>query len=295
MESDPGRLKAPARDLASWLTRVELLFDGDAKLGAIAHAFERSPFHFHRTFSKAVGETPKRHVARLRLERAALRLAITDETVLAIGLSVGFASHETFARAFRRAFGRSPSQYRRAARAAQVERMERARAFRGDGCALSEVRFEQARPTWLLAIRRVGAYAAFDPETGAALWAELQAWARRHRVGFAPVRLGLFPDDPGLTPPALQQSDICIPVETPPPQGERFRVIELAGGAYGVIDHLGPYRTVDQAYRNLADGIRRSGKYAFRDAPPVHVFHRFEADRDSDNQAEIRFPVKRAR
>ena len=275
--------------------RVEGLADGDAKLDDIARAFERSPFHFHRVFSKAVGETPRQHVARLRLERAAYRLAITSETVLAIGLSVGFASHETFARAFRRTFGRSPSQYRTAARAAQVERMERARAFRGDGCVLSEVRFEQVGPTWLLAARHIGCYAEFDPPTGVAIWTALEDWARRHGIGFAPIRLGLFPDDPGMTPPALQQSDIGIPVETRPPDDERLRGVELAGGAYGVIEHLGPYRTVDQAYRNLADGIRRSGKYTFRDGPPVHIFHLFEAGGDADSHAEIRFPVKRLR
>ncbi len=281
-------------DLGSWLLRIEPLIDGDAKLEAVAKAFVRSPFHFHRVFSKAVGETPKRYVTRLRLERAAYRLAITDETILAVGLSVGFATHETFARAFRRAFGRSPSQYRNAAKTAQVERMERMRAFRGDGCVLSEVRFEEARPTWLLAVRRLGAYAAFDPTSGAALWSELEDLARRSGVGFAPVRLGLFPDDPGLTPPELQQSDICIPIETRPALGdERVRCIELAGGVYGVIEHLGPYQTVSQAYRTLADGIRRSDRYAFRDGPPVHIFHRFEAD--AGGHAEIRFPVKRSR
>jgi hypothetical protein len=62
-----------------------------------------------------------------------------------------------------------------------------------------------------------------------------------------------------------------------------------------VIEHLGPYRTVDQAYRNLADGIRRAGKYAFRDGPPVHIFHLFNSGPGDASHAEIRFPVKRAR
>jgi AraC family transcriptional regulator len=274
--------------------RVQQMSDGDAKLDTLARAFEHSPFHFHRLFSKIVGETPKHYVERLRLERAAYRLAITDDTVLDIGLSVGFSTHETFSRAFRRVVGHSPSGYRKTAKAAQRQRMDRNRAFRGDGCVLSEVRFEEARPTWLLAMRRVGAYAEFEPRSGDRTWRELEDWARRHGVASAPVRLGLFPDDPGLTAPALQQSDICIPIEKPAPEDERIRCIELAGGAYGVIEHMGPYRTVDQAYRNLADGIRRSGKYAFRDGPPVHIFHLFQPG-PGDSHAEVRFPVKRAR
>ncbi len=288
-----SRFRIP--DLASLLVRVEQMFDGDAKLGALARAFEHSPFHFHRVFSDVVGETPKRYVERLRLERAAYRLAITDDTVLDVGLSVGFASHETFSRAFRRVIGRSPSQYRAAAKAAQRQRMDRNRTFRGDGCLLSDVRFEETRATWLLAIRRVGAYAEFAPRSGAVIWEELQGWALRHGVASAPVRLGLFPDDPGLTPPALQQSDICIPIETPGPGDDRIRCIELVGGAYGVIEHVGPHRTVDQAYRNLADGIRRSGKYTFRDGPPVQIYHLFPASPDEASHAEVRFPVRRLR
>lgn len=72
----------------------------------------RSRFQFHRLFHRAVGETLKQYALRLRLERAAARLAVGDETVLAIALSVGFASHEVFTRTFRRHFNMSPSQYR---------------------------------------------------------------------------------------------------------------------------------------------------------------------------------------
>ena len=282
-------------DLAALLMRVQQMSDGDAKLGDLARAFEHSPFQFHRLFSRTVGETPKHYVERLRLERAAYRLAITDDSVLEVALSVGFSTHETFSRAFRRVIGHSPSGYRKAARAGQRERMERNQAFRGDGCLLSEVRFEEARPTWLLALRHVGAYADFEPSEGERIWRALEDWARRHGVASAPLRLGLYPDDPGLTAPALQQSDVCIPVEAPVPESEHIRCIELAGGAYGVIEHLGPYRTVSQAYRNLADGVRRSGRYTFRDGPPVHIFHRFQPGPGDASHAEVRFPVKRAR
>jgi AraC family transcriptional regulator len=61
-----------------------------------------SPFHFHRAFRKVVGETPKRYTQRLRLERAAARLASGSDPVLRIAADAGFASHEVFTRAFRR-------------------------------------------------------------------------------------------------------------------------------------------------------------------------------------------------
>jgi AraC family transcriptional regulator len=239
-----------------------------------------------------VGETPKRHVQRLRLERAAYKLAITDDSVIEVSLSVGFGGHETFTRAFRRRFGMSPSEYRHAAKAAQVERMHRNRDFRGDGCQLSDVWFAQVPPVPLLAIRRLGEYAGLDCAERAALWEELARWAQGRGLACGELRLGFFPDDPTMTPPALQAADLCIPVDRLVEGDARVRCIQLAGGVYGMIEHAGPYATVDQAYRNLADAIRRS-PYVFREDPPVQVF--FDAEpADEACRAQVWFPVRRA-
>jgi transcriptional regulator GlxA family with amidase domain len=127
-------------DLAALLLRVEAALDDDLTLASMAREAGYSPFHFHRRFAARLGETPAKHVARMRLERAAYLVAVTDAPLTDIGLAVGFQNHETFARAFRRRFGRAPSQYRRDAYAALAERKERTRDFRGDGCRLSEVR-----------------------------------------------------------------------------------------------------------------------------------------------------------
>jgi hypothetical protein len=57
-----------------------------------------------------------------------------------------------------------------------------------------------------------------------------------------------------------------------------------------MIEHLGPAATIGQAYRNLADGIRRS-QYEFREDPPVQVF--FDpASEDEARRAQVWFPVR---
>jgi len=277
-----------------FLVEVKARLDSDLSLQSLSEGLGYSPFHFHRLFSSAVGETPKRHVQRLRLERAAYKLAITDESLIQIGLAVGFGAPETFSRAFRRGFGVSPSAYRRAAKAAQIARMERNQAFRGDGCQLSEVWFANVRPTPLLAIRHLGAYAQLSAATRKALWDELMDWADRNGLAHDPLRLGLFPDDPTLTPPGLQASDLCIPVDRLVASDGRVRSIELAGGLYGMIEHVGPSDTAGQAYRNLADAIRRS-EFEFRDDdPPVQIFLEAQvcAD-DAGSRAQVWFPVRR--
>ena len=91
--------------------------DGEVSLDVLAARAGWSPFHFHREFRKIVGETPKRYMLRLRLERAAARLATGTNPVVSIAADAGFSSHEVFTRAFRRQFGITPSAYRREASA----------------------------------------------------------------------------------------------------------------------------------------------------------------------------------
>jgi AraC family transcriptional regulator len=290
--SSEVRPEVPA-ELVPLLVEVKQNLDRDLTLGTLAQDFGASPFHFHRLFSDAVGETPKQHVERMRIERAAYRLAVTDDSIIEVALDVGFRSPETFSRAFRRRLGCPPSAWRRTSRVLQRERLERNRDFRGDGCLISEVRFETRRPQPLLAIRRMGAYSSCDRQARAPLWAEIEGWALRRGIALGPERLGLFPDDPGLTPEPLQGADICIPIASAAEGDERVRCIELAGGAYGVIQHLGPPDTVGQAYRSLADGIRRSD-FVFRPDPPVHVFVDDAVGGDpAVMRSELWFPVRR--
>lgn len=284
----------PIRDVIPLLIDVQHNLDREISLESLARQYGYSPFHFHRFFSNAVGETPKQHVDRLRLERAAYKLAITGETVLEIALSVGFKNHETFSRAFKRAFGYSPRDYRRACRAAQVERLERNRGFRGEGCLLSDVRFVLLPAITLLAIRRHGAYAGCPVpfQEGDNLWSDLIAWAKRNGVPYHALAFAISYDDPTLTPQALQRLDACIPISGEVAAEGRIRRLDFAGGWYGGIEHTGLMSTIDQAYRNLADGIRRSRQYVFDEGPPVQIFRKVHIGGDpTANLTEVYFPV----
>jgi AraC family transcriptional regulator len=75
-----------------------------------------SRFHFDRLVSGALGEPPGAFRRRLLLERAAHRLATSGDQVIEIAFDAGYGSPEAFARAFGRAYGAAPSDYRRAAR-----------------------------------------------------------------------------------------------------------------------------------------------------------------------------------
>jgi AraC family transcriptional regulator len=271
--------------------------DLDLRLKLMARRYGCSPFHFHRLFSKVVGETPKKHVDRLRLERAAYELAVSRKKVVEIALSVGFKNHETFTRRFKRAFGFTPRGYRVASRTAQAQRLRRNRGFRGDGCRLSEVKFVDLPPAILVAIRRHGAYAECPVpfSSGDGLWNALVEWARRRGLRHRREAIAISYDDPTVTPAALQRLDACIPVFGSFVAKSRIRRLNFSGGKYAGIQHEGPIGTIDQAYRAVADGIRSSRRYEFDLGPPIQIYRKIHEDGDAaQSMTEVYFPVRDA-
>jgi AraC-like DNA-binding protein len=87
--------------------------DHEASGESIASRVHLSRFHFDQLVSAAAGEPPAALRRRILLERAAYRLITTDHDVLRVAVEAGYSSHEAFTRAFARAYGRSPSHWRR--------------------------------------------------------------------------------------------------------------------------------------------------------------------------------------
>ncbi|HJW22470.1 MAG TPA: AraC family transcriptional regulator [Candidatus Limnocylindrales bacterium] len=79
-----------------------------------------SRFHFDRLISATAGEPPGRFRRRILLERSAYRLLGRDAGILDVALEAGYASNEAFTRAFRRAYGCAPSEWRAAPRQLRI-------------------------------------------------------------------------------------------------------------------------------------------------------------------------------
>ncbi|MEV0585244.1 AraC family transcriptional regulator [Nonomuraea sp. NPDC050310] len=78
--------------------------------GRLAGRAYLSRFHFDRLVAAGLGEAPGAFRRRLLLERAAWRL-IGRHRVTDAGFEAGYGSTEAFSRAFRRAYGASPSTF----------------------------------------------------------------------------------------------------------------------------------------------------------------------------------------
>ncbi len=82
-------------------------------LADLARVGGQSRFHFARKFALAMGVSPKRYVSRMRLDKAMAELAAGKLPLVQIALNAGFSSQANFTRAFSRATGMTPQEYRR--------------------------------------------------------------------------------------------------------------------------------------------------------------------------------------
>lgn len=110
---DSGWLAAAADPrLAAALSAIHLRPERAWTLPALARLVHLSRSTFFDRFQACMGMTPAEYLNRVRLARAAERLAGSRESIGAIAASVGYESPSAFARAFRRATGASPTAFR---------------------------------------------------------------------------------------------------------------------------------------------------------------------------------------
>lgn len=102
------------------LTRVldymEANLDQDLTLSELASVACLSPYHFSRSFKKAMGVGPQRYTVQRRIERAKRLLRWGPDTLAGVAAAAGFADQSHFTNIFRRETGVTPGRFRSADR-----------------------------------------------------------------------------------------------------------------------------------------------------------------------------------
>lgn len=91
---------------------VELNIENRPALERMAAYVGYSEFYCSVKFREYVGVPFQEYIRRRKLSLAAAKLLDSEERILDIALQYGFSSHEAFTRAFKKAYGYSPCQYR---------------------------------------------------------------------------------------------------------------------------------------------------------------------------------------
>ncbi|MGC5173276.1 AraC family transcriptional regulator [Microbacterium sp. DT81.1] len=259
-----------------------------------------SPHHFHRVFQHVTGETPKGHLRRLRLERAVYRMKTSPDNVLRIALDSGFATHETFTRAFVRRFDISPSEFRAVLMnyRASVDDVLGNRTFAGftEETPLT-LRFDlQKEPVTvkrtpgrhLLFVRHYGLESLVPPGGSFLdLWDELFSYLQEHRIAHASdVLLGITHDDPYVTDEPHIRFDACIeisePVATSFPVAYRYQPARLCVTRR----HDGGLQEIAKTFAQIGVDWLPSSPYGMAAASPFELYH---CTRTADGELHVQY------
>ncbi|HWU05829.1 MAG TPA: GlxA family transcriptional regulator [Streptomyces sp.] len=107
-------VREPLREVQHWVTEHP---GADLSVEALAARAGLSPRHFARAFQAETGLTPGRYVERVRLEQARRLLEDTGDGITGISRASGYGTPEAMRRAFVKALGTAPAEYRRRFRA----------------------------------------------------------------------------------------------------------------------------------------------------------------------------------
>lgn len=99
----------PLRDLVTYIQEHP---EADLAVETLAHRVNMSPRHFARVFTEQVGLTPARFVTTVRVETARRLLEETSQSLEAVCAGSGLGTPESMRRAFLKAVGIPPGQYR---------------------------------------------------------------------------------------------------------------------------------------------------------------------------------------
>jgi AraC family transcriptional regulator len=237
--------------------------DEDVSLDRLAQVACLSPYHWHRIYTAMRGETVAATVKRLRLLRAADRLANSDTSVKAIAASAGYEAVESFARAFKEAYRRSPADYRAHGSHAAYKKAHATRDVLGFPVSVEEI----------LAIRcasiaHTGPYIQIDRAMG-------RLFERLAEQGLLTEKIpmiGLFLDDPDTTEPAKLRSRACVPIPQPIDCGTSLEETLLRGGLYARLRYKGPYADMKGAYRWLMGVWLPNSGHEAADAPIFEAY-----------------------
>jgi AraC family transcriptional regulator len=232
--------------------------DADPGAAELARVANLSAFHFHRIFRAITGETIGGLTRRLRLERAGQALR-RGAPLIEVALDAGYGSPEAFGRAFREAFGITPTAYRKV-RPPPVQRPLLSLALQLDpnnlrfsleplhGGTTMDVRVETYPERLAVCARHIGPYTQVGPT-----FRRMYKWAAGAGVlGSDTLVMGLSYDNPETHAAEEMRYDVCFSVRSPVgdlPEGLRLET--LPAGRFAVHTLHGPYSGIYGAFRRL--------------------------------------------
>ena len=250
----------------------------DLSVETLAEVAFFSKFHFHRQFSAYVGLSVSKYVQLMRLKRASHQLAFRrDIQIIDIAYDAKFENPESFSRAFKKAFGQTPREFRKEP-AWQPWQEKYEIPARGGVLVMKEdievniVEFEEVKVAVLEHRKPVD---LINESISTMI-----AWRKASGLPREPHRfMGLGYDNPKTTKPEEFRFDLCSEVPHEIPEND-FGVINktIPAGKCAKIRHIGTYEQMGRKVGYLyCDWLAESGE-ELRDFPCIFDYIRRSPD-----------------
>ena len=289
MQAHTDATTAYAKRFEAVLACIDTNLDGDLSLEALSRIANFSKFHFHRQFAAYVGVPVARYVQSMRLRGAARRLASQAScTVLDAALDAGFDSPESFSRAFKRAFGTTPSAFRRHPKW-QIWSATSVVPYLSRKLTM-QVRIIDFAETRVAALEHIGSAGLVNESVR-----KFVDW--RRESGQSPMpssrTFGIPHNNPDTTPADEFRFDICGEIdEAVAPNVYGVRDLVIPGGRCAVVRHSGSTDHVGEtSYPIYRDWLPASGE-ELRDHPLFFHYLSVSQETPQDRwQTDIYIPL----
>lgn len=248
-----------------------------------------SPFHFHRIMRAYLNEPLGAFIQRLRLDKAAFYLEITDLSPTEIAYKCGYDMPSSFNRAFKKRFGISPGDFRKG----QSVKLQTSQVMNNQMIKKMELKakIKELKPKKVIYVRRFGDYNLSAGEA----WDKVCSFAAKNKLfGFKTEMLGVSYDDPEITEKEKLRYEACIVINKDvAPEGE-VGVKTIAGGKYAIFKHKGPYENLNEIYNAIHRQWLPGSGYKLREIP---VYEKYLNDPGKTKPekllTEINIPIDR--
>ena len=248
--------------------------DGDLDVNTLAEVAMMSPYHFHRIYRELAQDTVNATVRRLRLQRAAVELIRSEQSLADIAKKVAYGSLEAFSRAFTKQFGQTPSEYRAAKKRQTlavdpsfVAMLPTKEKVYGDMFTVDIINLD---------LMDVAAYShQGDYMEIGLVFEKLFVYASSQGLLSENTRsLGLYYDDPKSVPLNTLRSKACITVT----QSDELlgddapEKMTVPAGRYATVLFKGSYAELEKPYDWLFGEWLPSSGYEAADFPPMEEY-----------------------
>lgn len=266
--------------------------DEDLTVDRVCRIALFSKYHFHRQFSEYMGINVFRFIQLTRLKRASYQLAFRpDLRIIDIALEAKFENPESFARAFKKQFGQTPSQFRKEPNWQTWHEKYRLPGPRGK--INMQVNIVEFKETKVAVLEHRGAVDSLNDSIGVFI-----EWRKTSLLSPPTTSntYGLAYDDPETTAPEDFRFDLCGSVQvdvSDNPQGVMTKTIP--GGRCAVIHHVGPHEAIDDKIRFLYRTWLPESNEELRDFPCFfHFLNLFPDVSENELVTDIYLPLKDA-